>query len=453
MFELGVEGRVPAGEEPIPFFDPIAATQDRWSRIYVLENGSDEVYRYNYLGEFEELVARSELDRIDKWDGIFGDSADLRQVNHKPTGKTAKQKYYLKDFKFVRKWLVSFPWSIDTAPDGSVYMAYRLGIAKYNSAGKLILTWSCPCFNVGVAPDGSVYVDIFGTSMMKYSPTGEFILGWGSFGSNPGQFFSIEGVSVAPDGSVYVAEGRNSRIQQFSPTGDFIRMWGKKGINPGEFKGPKDVAVAPDGTVYVADDNAPGQQFSAKGKFIRKWDRRNGYFEALDVAPDGSVFCSDYTRHRIRHFSDTGQFMNEIGSEGSDPGEFKFPNSVAVGLDGWIYVSDKFNYRIQQFSMEYTWKGLKTLLFGRVKGILTKGMADLIIWVEGTDKKGVEIYGYTKHLPNGKYKFKGFPRRARYTVKLLGYDSTKYSVKPESISGKAGKSKVKLKAFVLESKK
>jgi tripartite motif-containing protein 71 len=51
----------------------------------------------------------------------------------------------------------------------------------------------------------------------------------------------------------------------------------------------------------------------------------------------------------ILAFSAGGSFPAHWGSEGSDPGQFKRPNGIAVAPDGTVYVVDQGNDRIQAF--------------------------------------------------------------------------------------------------------
>ncbi|MFC1716412.1 T9SS type A sorting domain-containing protein, partial [Candidatus Poribacteria bacterium] len=53
--------------------------------------------------------------------------------------------------------------------------------------------------------------------------------------------------------NLYVADSLNSRIQKFDSEGNFLIKWGTKGSDDGQFDSPWDVAVDVSGNVYVAD--------------------------------------------------------------------------------------------------------------------------------------------------------------------------------------------------------
>ncbi len=159
-----------------------------------------------------------------------------------------------------------------------------------------------------IDPEGNLYVEDTGNDrIQKFSPSGEFILKWGSEGAADGQFNSPEGIAIDSEGNVYVADTDNDRIQKFSSSGEFILKWGSEGAADGQFNSPRGIAIDPEGNVYVAD---------------------NG-------------------NDRIQKFSSTGQFITELCALGSDPGLVNNPFGLAVSGNGKIYIVDNGNNRIQ----------------------------------------------------------------------------------------------------------
>jgi hypothetical protein len=209
--------------------------------------------------------------------------------------------------------------------------------------------------------------------IQRFSADGTFLGQWGSYGSGDGQFNGPRDVAVAPNGTVYVADIYNHRIQRFTANGTFLGKWGVQGSDDGQFSGPSGVAVAPDGTVYVADSPAYGgssgnhriQRFSATGQFLGKWGSQgngDGQFQGpwgITVAPDGTVYVTDWLNFRVQRFSSTGTFLGKWGWWSSREGAFAWPVGVAVASDGTAYVSEWDNSRIQAFGPAYptTWRG------------------------------------------------------------------------------------------------
>lgn len=77
------------------------------------------------------------------------------------------------------------------------------------------------------------------------------------------------------------------------------------------------------------------------------------------VGPDGRFYVLDAGNARIQVFDAEGQYLTQWGTEGSGAGQFDFgtgfgpqdlAGSVIVDNDGFIYVADVFNNRIQKFA-------------------------------------------------------------------------------------------------------
>jgi hypothetical protein len=64
------------------------------------------------------------------------------------------------------------------------------------------------------------------------------------------------------------------------------------------------------------------------------------------------VYVADSGNHRIQQFDPDGNYEKQWGTKGTDPGQFVWPESVAVGPDNRVYVADKRNNRIQVFDAD-----------------------------------------------------------------------------------------------------
>lgn len=183
----------------------------------------------------------------------------------------------------------------------------------------------------------------------------------GSVTPTPIYLFSIEGVSrplgvaVNPAGTrIYVTQSQGDRqVAIFDAVGNPAG-----GFNldmAGEPASPLYVAVAPDGRVYVTDTDHSGLHiFSAEGEYLGEFLPQAG--ELADWAPlgvgfdpAGELLVTDATRgrHRVLVFDRGGSLVKELGTQGSAPGEFQYPNAAAAGDNGLIYVSDSNNGRVQ----------------------------------------------------------------------------------------------------------
>ena len=68
------------------------------------------------------------------------------------------------------------------------------------------------------------------------------------------------------------------------------------------------------------------------------------------ISPSGDIFVSDgYNNACIHHFDPKGKHIKSWGQAGAGPGEFNLPHNICCDNDGWIYVADRENSRIQIF--------------------------------------------------------------------------------------------------------
>jgi len=89
-----------------------------------------------------------------------------------------------------------------------------------------------------------------------------------------------------------------------------------------------------------------------------------------DIAflPDGTFFVADgYYNSRIVKFDKNGKFLMTWGTNGSGPGQFKVPHSVAIDAQRRVYVSDRDNNRVQIFDEDGhyldEWRGIRVPAF------------------------------------------------------------------------------------------
>ena len=96
--------------------------------------------------------------------------------------------------------------------------------------------------------------------------------------------------------------------------------------------------------MYIA--NARVQVLDRSGHFIREFgEEKLCRLRALHIV-DKYVYVSDY---RIVVYETSGQFVTSFGGRGRKEGEFRFPYCITSCANGFIYVCDKYNERVQIF--------------------------------------------------------------------------------------------------------
>jgi len=84
----------------------------------------------------------------------------------------------------------------------------------------------------------------------------------------------------------------------------------------------------------------------------------------LAASPAGWFAVADTQNHRVRWFSTKGSCLDELGSEGTHPGEFREPSGLALAADGTLAVTDTWNGRIQILRPDGTIELAGSNLFG-----------------------------------------------------------------------------------------
>ncbi|HET6445813.1 MAG TPA: flippase activity-associated protein Agl23 [candidate division Zixibacteria bacterium] len=194
---------------------------------------------------------------------------------------------------------------------------------------------------------------------------------FGSLGSGEGQLDTPRNVAVGPEGKLYVADSGNNRIQVFDNKGFHVTDFGVPGTGPGEFNEPWGIAVD-DQFVYVGDTwNHRLQKFDLDGNFVStigqygrlgEGESGGGYFfgpRQIVVLEDGNLLVTDTGNHRFQVLQPDGQFLQFIGAEGMEIGQFLEPVGIAQGPDETVYVADTWNGRMQRLNpnliSEFEW--------------------------------------------------------------------------------------------------
>src|SRR5256885_13794419 len=68
------------------------------------------------------------------------------------------------------------------------------------------------------------------------------------------------------------------------------------------------------------------------------------------LSPKGEIYVSDgYGNARVHKYSPDGKLLMSWGEPGSDEGQFNLVHNICADADGWVYVADRENHRVQVF--------------------------------------------------------------------------------------------------------
>jgi uncharacterized protein (TIGR03663 family) len=76
------------------------------------------------------------------------------------------------------------------------------------------------------------------------------------------------------------------------------------------------------------------------------------YPKGIAVDGQGYVYVADSYNHRVQVLDANGRVLRQWGSEGSAPGQFQEPWGIAVDQQGNVFVADTWNHRIQKFDAQ-----------------------------------------------------------------------------------------------------
>ena len=204
---------------------------------------------------------------------------------------------------------------------------------------------------VAVDEDSNIYVtDVESDRLSKFNSDGKLVMSVGGKGGRTGQFGTPRGIALSQDNKLFVCDSYNHRIQVFDTNLKFVFCFGE-----GEMNRPYDLTFDPAGSVYVADcGNHCVQVFSQNGTYLRTFGvcgsgpGELSYPWGIHVDHD-HVYVAESRNSRISIFQTSGAFITSFGWTGWGEGELQYPHGITTDQDGFLYVCDSLNNRIQVF--------------------------------------------------------------------------------------------------------
>jgi DNA-binding beta-propeller fold protein YncE len=188
------------------------------------------------------------------------------------------------------------------------------------------------------------------------SATTEFDVDWAQ---TPGgaSLGDVPCVEVDGEDRVYAFTRGETPLVVFDRDGNVLTSWDRGG-----FDDPHGIRIGPDGSLWLTDDGdhtirrctLEGEVLQTIGTPGRPAPFMSGrpFNKPTNIAfgPQGDIYVSDgYGNAQIHRLSPDGELIQTWGESGSDPGQFYIPHDIRCDEQGFVYVADRENHRVQVF--------------------------------------------------------------------------------------------------------
>jgi DNA-binding beta-propeller fold protein YncE len=175
----------------------------------------------------------------------------------------------------------------------------------------------------------------------------------------PGGWSLTDAASVAVDSKdrIYVFNRGEHPMVVLDREGNFITSWGE-----GLFNRAHGLHIDADDNLYCTDDgDHTVRKCTTDGKVLLTIGIPNKPAPFMSgepfhrcthtaLSPQGEIYVSDgYGNACVHKYSPDGKLLKTWGEPGTDPGQFNIVHNIATDADGWVYVADRENHRVQVF--------------------------------------------------------------------------------------------------------
>jgi len=183
----------------------------------------------------------------------------------------------------------------------------------------------------------------------------------------PGEIVLGDCAAVGVDSrdNVYAFNRGDHPIAVFDKDGNLLRTWGE-----GVFTRPHGVHVAPDDTIWLTDDgDHTVRHCTLDGKvlltlgipgkpapFMSGEPFHRCTHTALSPQADRLYISDGYGNARIHKYTVDGKLLKSWGEAGTDPGQFNIAHNICCDPQGWVYLADRENHRVQVFDGNGKWE-------------------------------------------------------------------------------------------------
>jgi len=192
---------------------------------------------------------------------------------------------------------------------------------------------------------------VLGQGQLRYE-----VVEWGKL-PDGWELKDVAAVAVDSKDRVYVFNRGAHPMVVFDREGNFLRAWGE-----GVFARAHGLHIGPDEYLYCTDDGDHSvRKCTLEGKVVLTIGlpgKPAPYMSGepfnrcthTALSPRGDIYVSDgYGNARVHQYTPEGKLLRSWGEPGCDPGQFNIAHNICADLDGWLYVADRENHRVQVF--------------------------------------------------------------------------------------------------------
>jgi len=170
-------------------------------------------------------------------------------------------------------------------------------------------------------------------------------------------FRDVAAVAVDGKDQVYVFNRGEHPMVVLNRDGSFVKSWGE-----GLFRRAHGLHIDADDNLYCTDDgDHTVRRCTTDGTVLLTLGVPNQPSPFMSgkpfhrcthtaLSPKGEIFVSDgYGNSCVHKYAPDGKHLATWGETGTGPGQFNIVHNIAADDDGWVYVADRENHRVQVF--------------------------------------------------------------------------------------------------------
>jgi NHL repeat len=171
------------------------------------------------------------------------------------------------------------------------------------------------------------------------------------------EFMDVGSVACDSKDNVYVFNRGTHPMIVFDRDGNFIKSWGE-----GVFTRAHGLHIDKNDHLYCTDDGDHSvRKCTTDGRILLTLGVPGKPTPAMSgepfhrcthtaLSPKDEIYVSDgYGNACVHKYSPDGKLLTTWGQPGTNPGQFNVVHNIVTDADGWVYVADRENHRVQVF--------------------------------------------------------------------------------------------------------